>query len=285
MGQLRDKMQADLKIAGYSQNTRRRYINWGRRFAAHFMRSPAEMGSDEIREFMLHLIDEVALSPESIRAARSSLRFLYMVTLNKPVEIEWLPVPRKPKRLPVVLSGTEVTALLDTVRGPKYHVILMAMYAGGLRISEACTLEPEHIDSKRMVIRVCGKGDKERYTLLSERLLAHLRDYWRHSRPNNGYLFPGGNAGAHITDGAVRAVFRKALLATGITKKATPHSLRHAFATHLIETGVDVTVVQALLGHHSVRTTQVYTHTSVELIARTKSPLDLLSTPEGRILG
>ena len=285
MGQLRDQMEADLKIGGYSPNTQKIYLLYARKFAAHFMRSPAEMGADEIRKFLLYLVEEKNASRETIRQVRASLRFLYRVTLNRPVEIEWLPVPRKQKRLPVVLSGREVSALLVGIEVPKYRMILAGMYSAGLRISEACSLRPEDIDSGRMVIRVHGKGDKERYTLLSERLLVELRDYWRQARPANGWLFPGGTRAGHVGKETARKVFHKAVRAAGITKEVTPHALRHSFATHLIEAGTDVTVVQALLGHASLRATEVYTHTSVEEIARTTSPLDLLGTPGGAIFG
>ena len=285
MGQLRDQMEADLKIGGYSPSTQKIYLLYARHFAAHFMRSPADLGADDVRLFLLHLVQDKQASRETIRQVRSSLRFLYTVTLNRPVEIEWLPVPRKQKRLPVVLSGTEVAALLDAVRAPKYRMIITVMYAAGLRISEACTLQSEDIDSKRKVIRIRGKGDKERCTLLSERLLSGLRDYWRQTRPEGGWLFPGGTRDGHAAKETARKVFHKAARAAGITKDVTPHVLRHSFATHLIDAGTDVTVVQALLGHASLRATEVYTHTSVEQIARTKSPLDLLGTPAGAILG
>jgi len=285
MGKLRDRMEADLKIGGYSQITQKIYTLYARKFAAHFMRSPTQMGADEIRQFLLYLVEEKKASRETIRQIRASLQFLYSVTLNRPVEVQWLPVPRKHKHLPVVLSGTQVTALLKAIRKPKYRAIMMTIYAGGLRILEACRLHPEDIDSQRMVINIRGKGDKDRCTMLSGRLLQHLRDYWRCTRPQNGWMFPGGTKDGHTSTNTVRKVFHKAVAAAGITKGITPHSLRHAFATHLIETGTDVTVVQALLGHKSLRTTEVYTHTSVEQIARTKSPLDLLNTPSGRILG
>ena len=285
MGQLRDKMEADLTIGGYSPSTQIAYLRHVRCFAAHFMRSPAEMGADQVREYLVHLLREREVSRQTIRQARSGLRFLFRVTLNRPLEIEWLPVPRRQKRLPVVLSGTEVTKLLAAIRRPKHRSILTAMYSGGLRISEACALQPKDIDSKRMLIRVCGKGDKERCTLLSRRLLRELRDYWRCERPTNDWLFPGGTQNGHLSRVAVSKVFGKACRATGITKDATPHALRHSFATHLIDTGTCITVVQALLGHASLRATEVYTHTSIEQIARTRSPFDLLDTPAAAILG
>jgi site-specific recombinase XerD len=188
-------------------------------------------------------------------------------------------------KLPVVLSGTEVHKLLEAIRSPKYRAIMMAQYAGGLRISEACRLRPEDIDSNRMVIHIRGgKGGRDRYTVLSERLLAYLRDYFRKYRPE-GWLFPGETSEGHASPQTSRRVFHAARSAAGISKKVTPHVLRHCFATHLLESGVDITVVQSLLGHGSLRATEVYTHISVEHIGRVKSPLDLLGTPAAKPLG
>ncbi len=185
----------------------------------------------------------------------------------------------------MVLSGTEVATLLEAVRSLKYRMVLTAMYAGGLRISEACRLRPEDIDSKRGLMRVRGKGDKEHCTLLSARLLDELRGYWRRARPGPPWLFPGATGDVHVPADTVRRVFHRAYQTTGLTKVVTPHVLRHSFATHLIDSGNDVTVVKALLGHSSLRATEVYTHTSIEQIARTRSPLDLLGTPAAAILG
>ena len=285
MGQLHDRMEADLKIGGYSPSTRKIYLLYARKFARHFMQSPATLGADEVRQFLVHLLEEQKVSRSTMRQARSALRFLYMVTLNRAVEVEWLPTPRRQKHLPQVLSGTEVARLLDAVRRLKYRMIFSAMYGAGLRISEACRLRPEDIDSKRMVIRIIGKGDKERTTLLSLRLLHELRDYWRRTRPSAAWLFPGASHDSHASTDTTRKVFQKAIAAAGVTKNVTPHVLRHSFATHLIDTGVDVTVVQALLGHSSLQTTGIYTHTSVEVIARTRSPLDLLGSDDAAILG
>ncbi|MBW1688413.1 MAG: site-specific integrase [Deltaproteobacteria bacterium] len=287
MGQLRDRMKADLKIAGYSDSTRQIYLIYARKFVEHFWRSPAEMGADEVRYYLLHLIEHRGASRGTIRQVRSALRFLYAVTLNRPVEVDWLPSARREKRLPVVLGGSEVAALLAAVRRVMYQTILMTMYAAGLRIGEACRLLPEEIDSKRMVIHVRrGKGNTDRYTILSKRLLGALRDYWQNHRSHiNGYLFPGGTALGHACPETVRNVFRKALADTGIKKAVTPHVLRHCFATHLIECGTDVTVVKELLGHRSVETTERYTHINVDHVARINSPFDMLGTPESKILG
>jgi len=228
MGQLHDRMEADLKLAGYSPSTRKIYLLYARRFAAHFMRSPDEMGAEEVRQFMLHLVENRRVSRETLRQIRASLSFLFAVTLNRPVEVEWLPAPRRLRALPVVLSGTEVQALLDTVRHPRYRIIMMIMYAAGLRISEACRLRPEDIDSKRMLIHVrCGKGLADRYTVLSKQLLDHLRGYWRRHTPEGEWLFPGATDLGHACPTSLRAVFRKAVTEAGIRKHVTPHSLRH----------------------------------------------------------
>ncbi len=287
MGIIDERMAKDLCIANYSLCTRKNYLMHARRFVRHYGRSPNQLGAREIREYLFHLIENYDVSRDTVRQVRAALRFLYMVTLNRPAEITWLPPARQLKHLPVILSGSEVTALLDAVRDPILRNVLTVMYAAGLRISEACRLLPEDIDSKRMLIHVrCGKGGVDRYTMLSPRLLELLRHYWRHDRPNlGGYLFPGRGRCGHASDQTVRWVFRRALREAGIQKDVTPHVLRHCFATHLIECGNDVAVVQALLGHRSLRTTQRYTHIAVERVATIKSPFDILGSDHGFLLG
>lgn len=285
MGQLRNRMETDLQLAGYSASTQKIYLSYARLFAKHHMRSPAEMGETEIREYLLYMVQERKIVEGSYRQIRAALAFLYTVTLKRKIEVEHIPVRRKKVKLPVVLSGTEVNALLDEVRVDKYRAIVMAQYAGGLRISEACRLRAEDIDSKRMVIHIrAGKGGKDRYTLLSVRFLACLRDYWRKHQPAE-WLFVGNTAAGHACPNTVRKVFHAAADSAGISKKTTPHVLRHCFATHLLESGVDMTIVQALLGHRSMRSTLIYTHISVKHIGRIKSPLDLLGTPAAKKLG
>lgn len=285
MGQLRDRMEADLRLAGYSPSTCKIYLLYARLFAKYHRRSPAEMGEEEIRHYLLHMVEERKISRETYRQIRAALTFLYTITLKRPTEVAYLPVQRQSVKLPVVLSGTEVDALLKAIANPRYRAIMMTQYAGGLRISEACSLRPEDIDSKRMVIRVrAGKGGKDRYTVLSKRLLAFLRDYFRQYRPKE-WLFPGRTKTGHITPEAARRVLRLAATSAGISKKVTPHVFRHCFATHLLESGVDITTIRTLLGHGSLRTTEIYTHVSVEHIGRVQSPLDLLGTPAAKLLG
>lgn len=285
MGQLRDRMEADLRLAGYSPNTQKIYLLYAGKFASHHRRSPKDMGEEEIRRYLLHLVEERKISPETYRQVRAALIFLYSVTLRRSTEIDHLPVRRRKVRLPIVLSGREVQALIEAVRSPKYRAVLMALYAGGLRIMEGCRLRPDDIDSKRMVIHLrAGKGGHDRYTVLSRRLLDTLREYWKTYRPKE-WLFPGQTTDGHVSPDTVRKVFHSALAISGIRKEVTPHVLRHSFATHLLETGVDVTVIQALLGHGSLRATEVYTHVSVEHIGRVRSPLDLLGTEAASPLG
>lgn len=285
MGQLRDRMEADLKLAGYSPATRKIYLLYARLYTKHHRRSAAEMGEEEIRRYLLHLVEERKISRETYRQVRAALIFLYTITLKRPTEVAHLPVQRRNVKLPVVLSGREVGALLEAIESPKYRAIMMAQYAGGLRIAEACSLRPEDIDSKRMVIHVsAGKGGKDRYTVLSERLLAYLRDYYRRYRPKE-WLFPGQTKTGHVTAEAARRIFRLAATSAGISRRVTPHVLRHCFATHLLESGIDIAIIGALLGHGSLRTTEVYTHVSTEQIGRVRSPLDLLGTPAATPLG
>ena len=227
MGQLRDRMEVDLRLGGYSPSTQKIYLLYAKLFAKYHMRSPAEMGEDQIRQYLLHMVEEKKISRETYRQIRAALIFLYTITLKRETEVDHLPVRRKKVKLPVVLSGTEVQALLDAVRVAKYRAIVMAQYAGGLRISEACRLRPEDIDSKRMVIHVrAGKGGRDRYTVLSARFLAFLRDYFRKYRPD-GWLFPGKTTEGHASPDTSRRVFHAALAASGISKKLTPHALRH----------------------------------------------------------
>lgn len=286
MGQLRERMETDLKLAGYSPSTRKIYLLYANLFTRHHRRSPAEMGEREVRQYLLYLVEERRVSRQTMRQVRAALTFLYSVTLHRQVEVAYLPAMRQQRRLPQVLGGSEVRALFAAVESPKYRAILMTMYAAGLRISETCRLRPEDIDSKRMVIFIrAGKGGRDRYTILSPRLLRELRDYYRLHRPPNGWLFPGHTAAGHASPNTVRKVFQLALAASGIVKPVTPHVLRHSFATHLLESGVDVTVVQTLLGHGSLKATEVYTHLSLEHLRRTVSPFDLLDTPRARLLG
>jgi integrase/recombinase XerD len=277
MGQLRDRMEEDLKLRGLSPSTRRIYLLYCRKFAAFYQRSPAELGEAEIRQFLLHHIQVEQLSYDSYRQILAALKFLYTVTLKRPWDVERIPFPRRrPRRLPQIPTDEQLAALFQVLRHPKYRALLMTCYAAGLRISEACQLRVEDIDSQRMVLRVRrGKGCKERYTLLSPRLLGVLRAYWRLEKPQV-WLFPGSAADKPVCPDTPRQVFRQACAEVGLGPKCTPHTLRHAFATHLLDAGTDLVLIQALLGHGSIRTTSRYTHVSLGRIQATVSPLERL---------
>jgi site-specific recombinase XerD len=278
-------MEQDLKLKGFSPCTVRNYLLYARKFAAFYRRSPAELGAAEIRQFLLHQIEVEQLSYASYRQVWAALKFLYTITLARPWAVDRIPYPKhRPARLPQVLTADELTALFAALRSIKYRALLMTCYAAGLRIGEACRLSVADVDSRRQVIRVrAGKGNRERLTVLSPRLLLVLREYWRLARPPE-WLFPGKGRAGHITDATARHVFRQALAAANLPATCTPHSLRHSFATHLLDAGTDLVLIQALLGHRSIRTTSLYTHVSLARIAQATSPLERLpaAAPEGQ---
>jgi site-specific recombinase XerD len=235
------------------------------------------LGEAEIRKFLLHLIQMDQIAYVTYRQILAALRFLYTVTLGRTWEVERIPFPRhQPPRLPKILNTDQLLALFQALRSPKYRAILMTCYSAGLRLREVCRLRIEDIDSSRMVIYVReGKGNKERYTVLSPRILHMLRVYWKLYRPTT-WLFPGRTKEGHICNDSVRQVFSKARVQAGLGKWCTPHTLRHCFATHLLDAGSDLVVIQALLGHGSIRTTSVYTHISLKRIQEVQSPLERL---------
>jgi site-specific recombinase XerD len=275
MGQLRDKMQQDLKLRGYRANTVRKYLTFARKFAAHFMRSPETMGEDEIRAFLLYLMEEEHVSASTQATYVAALRFLYGVTLGRPEVAVLIPYPKVPHTLPDILSSEEVMALLDALGSVKYRAVIATMYSAGLRISEACALKPQDIDSQRMLIHVhLGKRGRDRFVMLSHKLLELLRIYWTMARPPGIYLFMGVTKRGHVSDVAVRQALGAAARQVGLYKRVTPHVLRHSFATHLLEDGADLRTIQVLLGHRSIRSTARYTHVSETHIRQTPSPLD-----------
>jgi site-specific recombinase XerD len=283
MGELRERMEADLRLRNYRPRTQGQYLLCGQVLAAHFRRSPAEMGEEDVRAFLLHLVDGRGAGPSTVKVYIAAFKFLFGVTLGRPEVMRSFSVPRVPLKLPEVLSGTEVESLLGAVHSPKYRAILTTTYGAGLRIGEACKLCVGDIDSTRMLIHVRdGKGGRNRFVMLSERLLWVLREYWRAVKPPQPYLFPGRGGDAPIDPESVRKVLRAAVAASGISKPVTPHILRHSFATHLLESGTDIRTIQVVLGHASVQTTQRYAHVSSRHIARTQSPLDLLATERGK---
>jgi integrase/recombinase XerD len=280
MTPVRQRMTEDMQVRNLSPHTQASYVQQVSLFARYFNKSPEVLGPEEIRAYQVYLTNERKLSPSSILIAVSALRFLYKVTLHKKWTFEdMIPAPKKPQTLPVVLSPEEVLQFLDCIPGLKHRTILTTCYAAGLRISEAVSLKPADIDSSRMVIRVeQGKGQKDRYVMLSPKLLESLRNWWRVAKPKE-WLFPGDIAGAHISKDAVEQACQKAHQRCRIPKPVTPHSLRHAFAVHLLESGTDVRTIQLLLGHRSLATTARYLRIATTKVCATTSPLDLLPRP------
>jgi site-specific recombinase XerD len=281
MGQLRDRMLSDLELRGYSPSTMEQYLACVRIFTAHYMRSPAELGEDEVRGVLLYLRKVKKVSPPRINTFTAALKFVYKRTLRRPEVVANIPWPKIQKTLPVVLTPDEVKQVLDAIEPVKYRTLFVTAYAAGLRITEACSLEIDDIDSGRGVIRVRrGKRGRDRYAMLGDALLAALRHYFKEERPQGPWLFPYRDPGSHVPPYQARRVLRRSLEKSCIEKRVTPHTLRHCFATHLLEYGTDLRVIQALLGHTTIRTTAHYAHVTTRHVRGTKSPLDLLGDEE-----
>jgi site-specific recombinase XerD len=269
-------MLEDMSIRNFAENTQLSYVQQVACFARHFGCSPERLGPEQVREYQRHLVNDRRLTPSSVGTVTAALRFLYRVTLKRDWTTDDIPMPKKPFKLPVVLSPEEVTRFLSSIVNLKHRTILTVLYAAGLRVSEATHLVVTDVDSQRMVLRIDqGKGRKDRYVMLSPCLLDTLRSYWRVVRPKL-WLFPGDVPGQPITRNAVAHACQKAHRASGIAKPITPHSLRHAFATHLLESGTNVRTIQLLLGHRSLATTSRYLKVATSTVCATTSPLDLL---------
>ena len=274
MTPLRRRMIEDMRLRNFSPCTERSYIHYVAEFALHFNTSPEHLGLDDIRNYQLYLIEQRQLSASSINIFISAIQFLYTVTLEMPWGSKRFTRMKVPESLPVVLSHDEVTALFHYIGILKHRAVLMLCYGSGLRISEACSLKAAHIDSDRMLIRVeKGKGAKDRYTVLSRTLLELLRRYWKIQHPTD-YLFPGAHAGTHVQPATIQEICRDACRMAGIEKRVTPHTLRHSFATHLLENGTDTRAIQVLLGHSRIDTTARYTAVTPQTVSRIVSPLD-----------
>jgi site-specific recombinase XerD len=279
MTPLRQRMTEDMQLRNLSPDTQRSYLHQISQLARYFKKSPDMLGPPEIRSYQLHLIQEKELAPSSLLVAVSAIRFLYSVTLQRDWRLEQVvPTCRKPQALPVVMSPDEVSRFLDAVENRKHRMILTVCYAAGLRISEAVKLTPTAIDNKRMVIRVeGGKGRKDRYVMLSPVLLEMLREYWSRVRPKE-WLFPGRNPEKPISPLVIDLACRAARRKCDIAKPVTPHSLRHAFAVHLLESGADLRTIQLLLGHRNLSTTARYLRLATSKVCATPSPLDSLKS-------
>lgn len=273
---LRQRMLDDLRIRHYSPRTVEIYIECVRRFAEYFRKSPEVLGPEEIRTYQLYLVNRRQVSWSAFNQTVSALRFVYGVTLGRPEVIERIPYPKKETKLPVVLSVDEVRRLLAAVRNLKCRTVLMTLYGAGLRLGEALALAPSDIDSARMVIRVQqGKGKKDRYADLSPTLLAALRAYWTSYRPTRR-LFPGESPDRSLHETAVQRACGDARRLAGLAKSVSPHTLRHCYATHLLEAGKDLRTIQLRLGHQALATTAVYLHVAAGQRAGVQHP-DLLA--------
>jgi integrase/recombinase XerD len=283
MSPLRRRMIEDMTIRNLSPATQQSYIHAVAKFSRYFGRSPDRLGLEDVRAYQVHLASK-GVAWGSLNQVVCALRFFYGVTLDQATIPERIAYAREPRKLPVVLSADEVVRFLESVSSLKARVALTTAYAAGLRVSEVAALKVRDIDSGRLVMRIeHGKAGKERYVMLSAPLLGILRSYWRLTRPSL-YLFPGRTSDKPIEPTVLHAACRSAAAAAGLDKRVSVHVLRHSFATHLLESGVDIRIIQVLLGHENLSTTARYTRVSTRLIADTASPLDRLSlnvTPPG----
>jgi len=274
MGKLRDQMEMDMKLRRFSPKTITCYLACMKGVAKHFRKSPAELGDEEIRAYLHYLMEERKASQSVLVQTYSALKFFFENTLQKQWNAIRIPRCKQRRKLPGVLTREEVESILSATKNLKHRAILMTLYSAGLRIGEVTRLKVSDIESGRMMIRVNeGKGLKDRYTLLGERNLEMLRRYWKAYRPLE-WLFPGRNASDPVSISAIQRVFKTSLAKAGIKKKASVHTLRHCFATHLLDSGTDLYYIQRLWGHKSAGTTSVYLHITGKDIGKIKSPLD-----------
>jgi site-specific recombinase XerD len=276
MTPLRRRMTEDMTVRNFSPYTQRSYLFAVARFARHFNTSPAELGPDHLREY-LNLLIAKKISASYFNINVAALRFLYTVTLEREWMLTKLPFQKEPRKLPTVLSIDEVTRFLATVPDQKMRAVLVTAYAAGLRVFEVVALRVHDIDNRRMVLRVAdGKGGKERLVMLSPKLLELLRAYWKAEHPRSEWLFPGRDPAEHISIRSVQLACQIARDAAGIAKHITLHTLRHSFATHLLEAGTDLCTIKLLLGHRSLSTTARYLHVATNTVCAVPSPLDRL---------
>lgn len=291
MTPLRKRMLEDMQLRNLSTETQRAYLHYITGLARFYMTSPDQLSLEEIREYQLYLINQRRYSPETVNTFVSATKFFYNVTLDTPWPENVLPRCRVPHTLPVVLSAAEVDEFFQHVCTIRYRAALMIAYGAGLRVSEVVTLQLGDIDSRRMLLRVRqGKGKKDRYAMLSPRLLVMLRCWWRaqhpagrphHASPQD-WLFPGFRRGRHMNVESLQTACREAARAAGISKRVQVHTLRHSFATHMLENGTDIRFIQALLGHSRIDTTARYAAVSPTALARVPSPLDRLGQPPAK---
>jgi integrase/recombinase XerD len=278
MTTLRERMIQDMRIRNYSPHTVDAYVRCAAAFAKHFGKSPEYLGPKHVRCYQRYLVEERKIAWSRFNQTVCALRFLYRVTLDRDWMINHLPHPRGSRKLPVVLSLEELSAFLAAVKNLKHRTVLQTMYGAGLRISEALNLRIDDIDSQRGVLRISqAKGKKDRYAPLSPTVLDVLRAYWKAYRPTS-WLFPGRSPDHSMTSRTIQSVCKCAADKAGLSKPVTPHTMRHCFATHLLEAGTDLRTIQHLLGHRGMGTTAVYLHIAGSTVESARRSLDLLGT-------
>jgi len=276
---LRQRMIEDMSVRRFDPHTQSGYIRAVKKFTAFFGRSPDQADAEDLRRFQIHL-RETGVSAPTVNSTVSGLRFFYRITLDKPDVVRHLAVVPKAHRLPVVLSPDEVTRLLEAAAGPKYKAAFSLAYGAGLRVSEVASIKVSDIDSQRMLLRIeQGKRRKDRYGILSPKMLKLLRDWWLIARPKV-WLFPGQDPINPLSTRQLNRAVHEAARRAGIDKRVSPHTLRHSFATHLLEEHVDIRVIQVLLGHAKLETTAIYTQVATRTICTVISPLDKLTPLE-----
>jgi site-specific recombinase XerD len=272
------KLESELRSRKYSPKTVRSYLHYNKYFCRRIQKHPEAVTSEDVKNYLAYLDKTLDLSASSMNLAISAIKFFYKYVIKKDITREQHR-PRHDKKLPGVLAESEIRNLLDCEKNPKHRLLLMLVYSSGLRVSEVVALKKEHIDFHRKLILIrTGKGRKDRYTLLSDRAAEFIMQYCC-LHEINGWLFPGSSAGRHLSVRSAQSIFAKALAKAQITKPASIHSLRHTFATHLLENGTDIRYIQELLGHTTLRTTQRYTHVARRTVLKIRSPLDNLPTP------
>jgi site-specific recombinase XerD len=278
MTPLRQRLLEDLQMRNFSSHTQQAYVRAVAQLALYHHKSPDQISPDEVRAYLLHLINERRIAPGTYNQVLAALRFFYRVTLGRAWVMDRIVCQKEERKLPVVLSPHEVQQFFAGARRFKSRVLLRTIYAAGLRVSEVIGLKVSDIDSQRMTLHVRqGKRKKDRYVMLSPTLLDELRRYWQAYRPSD-WLFPGKQPHKQLERQTVYDICCTAARRARLQKKVSPHTLRHSFATHLYEAGTDLRTIQALLGHRSLRTTALYTFVSLDKVAATPSPLDLLPT-------
>ena len=279
MTPLRQRMLNDMTVRGLAENTKKSYLSSVTGLARHYRRSPDQVSAQEVQDYLIHLHEHRGLAWQSCNCVRHGIRFFYRITLGLPEPHFYLPGAKTPSTLPEILNHEELLRLFTVTTNPKHRTLLMSAYAAGLRCSELTRLRVSDIDSGRMLLRVDqGKGNKDRYVPLSPRLLEQLRAYWRRTRPPH-WLFPSPIAGRPLSRHSPWDIYHRAKQKAGIEKSGGIHTLRHCYATGLLEAGVELPVIQRRLGHRSIRSTLRYLHLAQDTTSATPSPLDLLEFP------